>query len=174
MRILVVCYLLKPKLIARLAMNGGKPAKTSKTQMYIFGAGANWNIIWSLRSWKCPWRSGALVGFALLFLVLACTLTLWPLRGAVNIFVSFAGDYTAGGKLSLKLKRPCKVRGGWSCRCVLFVKKKSRDDGDACSLHNWLPTANFCRLQRDWNRMRAWQVKRPEVLSGFICEREAR
>ena len=126
-----------------MAGNRQKPQRLKWSQMYIFGAGANWNIIWSLRSWKCPWRSGALVGFALLFLVLACTLTLWPLRGAVNIFVSFAGDYTAGGKLSLKLKRPCKVRGGWSCRCVLFVKKKSRDDGDACSLHNWLRLQTF-------------------------------
>ena len=103
----------------------------------VFCAGANWNIIWSLRSWKCPWRSGALVG--LLFLVLACSptciaLTLWPLkRGRKYLCQLCRGQYTSGGslmglvfclggKLNLKLKRPCKPvsRHSWpAVRSVL-------------------------------------------------------
>ena len=55
---------------------------------------------------------------------LHCTHTMTLEKGRKYLCQLCRGQYTSGGKLSLKLKRPCKVRGGWPCRCVLFVKKK--------------------------------------------------
>ena len=85
------------------------------------------------------------------------------------------GQYTSGGKLSLKLKRPCKVRGGWPCRCVFFVQKKSRDDGPMTVMLA-LSTIG-CRLQT-FAGCSEIEIgcthgrKRPEVLHSFICEGE--
>ena len=95
MRVLVVCCLLKPKLITRLAMNGEKPAKTSN----VFCAGAKLEKLKVSMALRCTGGVRVVVSGSGMHPNLHCTHTMALERGRKYLCQLCRGQYTSDGWL---------------------------------------------------------------------------